>query len=123
MSSKEICKIVGDNIEHFRMLRRKTIKEMAAELHLSVSGYRNIERGISEISLSKIFTIAHILNVDFTQILNLNPTSVLTDDAEKLDYNNKEAIEFYKLSIQQNKEEISFLRKQLQLFSESLIHH
>jgi transcriptional regulator with XRE-family HTH domain len=42
---------------------------MASELDMSLSGYAKIERGEVDITISKLYRIAEILNVELQQIL------------------------------------------------------
>ena len=65
---KELQKKVGQNIEYIRLLKRKTIKEIASSIKLSNTGCRNIERGITDMSISKLLHLAVILNVDQSQL-------------------------------------------------------
>jgi transcriptional regulator with XRE-family HTH domain len=106
-------KEIGGNIEYFRLLRRKTIKEMASVLNLSISGYRNIERGFTEVGITKIFKIAKTLNIEVSQLLySNNPT--ITNAHKSIDNPNSEMVESY---IQSHKQEIIFLRKQVEILT------
>jgi XRE family transcriptional regulator, regulator of sulfur utilization len=106
-----LLKKIGENIEHFRLLRKKTITDMASSIHLSNSGYRNIERGITELSIRKLFQIAFILNTGVIQLLGPDnipdPKSIL----------NQDIIENLKNTIKHYNEEILFLRKQIELMA------
>ncbi|UAY53262.1 helix-turn-helix domain-containing protein [Ferruginibacter albus] len=111
IDSKIFLEKVSSNIEHIRLLQKKTIKEMAVQLQLTNSGYRNLERGITDISISKLCQIATVLNVEINVLFNI-------DNPFHLRYNNsnsEEIIDQLKSSIQHQKEEIAFLRKQLEL--------
>ena len=64
------------NIKKFRELRNITREEISSELDLSNSGYSKIERGETEITLSKLYKIAEILKVNVSQILNFDTTTI-----------------------------------------------
>jgi transcriptional regulator with XRE-family HTH domain len=113
VQSKSLQKKIGENIEHFRLQKKKTIKQMASLLHLSNSGYRNIERGITEVSLTKIFLIAEFLNVRVFQLLDFENNMTTINEG----YANNQILEVYKIFMQQQKEENSFLRRQLELLT------
>ena len=109
---------VGENIERARLQKKKSVKEMASLLHLTHTGYRNIERGKTEITIIKIYTIASILNISFLQLIDFEKSdSLKLDDAS----NNQviETLRHYK------KDEIYFLRRQLDLLTtdENILHN
>lgn len=118
----EIQKKVGENIEQVRLLKKKTVKEVAAAINLSGSGYRNIERGITDISITKLFQLAAILEVNQSQLLELDIHNFIKNEAqEKLtEKYNKQADENYRVRIQQYKEETCFLKKQIEVLENLL---
>jgi transcriptional regulator with XRE-family HTH domain len=106
-------KEIGGNIEYFRLLRKKTIKEMACLLNLSNSGYRNIERGFTEVGITKIFKIAETLNIEVSQLLYSSNVQI-PNTYKSMDNPNSEMVESY---IQSHKQEIIFLRKQVEILT------
>jgi transcriptional regulator with XRE-family HTH domain len=48
MNIYPLNKKIGENIERCRLQRKKNIKEMASLLGLTKTGYRNIEKGVTE---------------------------------------------------------------------------
>ena len=74
-NSKNIQQIY-DAIRHLRELKRYTREYVADLLEISVSGYGKIERGEVDVSLSKLFKIAEILEVDVLQILNFTTSTI-----------------------------------------------
>lgn len=58
---------------------------MAAELGLSIGAYSNIERGITDISVSRLYRIAEILNSSVFDLLDPNHKveNVLQDTGNK----------------------------------------
>jgi transcriptional regulator with XRE-family HTH domain len=67
---------VGDNIKKFRELKNLTREQIASELNLSLSGYSKIERNEVDLTISRIFEIAKILNVEVAQILNFDAQQI-----------------------------------------------
>ncbi len=106
-------KRVGENIELIRAQKKKTIKETASFLKLSKSAYRNIERGISEIGLSKIFLIAEFFGVHYSQLLDAD-----ADTQGNAPGQDNSAVTAYRQCLQQYKEENAFLKRQIALLLE-----
>lgn len=67
---------IGDNVKKFRELKGFTREQMADYLNLSVSAYGNIERNITDLTISRIRQIAEILEVEMAQILNFDASQV-----------------------------------------------
>lgn len=92
---------------------------MSALLGLTETGYRNIERGITEVGATRLFAIAEILKVDIFQLLNIaeehNPKNAGINI--EIIKNNEST---YRLCIEQYKAENQFLKKQLILMEELL---
>ena len=108
---------VGLNIEQIRNFKKKNIKEIAAALQLSVSGYRNIERGITDISISKLFKIASILDVNFSQFFEIDYYSIRNNKSieSKTADKNRQLQDSYNLRLQQYRDENVFLKKQIEV--------
>ena len=122
---KEVQQKIGENIEHVRLLRKKTVKEIASLLNLSDTAYRNIERGLTDISVSKLFHLASILKVKHTDLVVFDIETFLSNDAnEKVSSHYKKQLdENYSLRIQQYKEENLFLKKQIEILENMLTNH
>jgi len=114
---KELQKRVGENIEYIRLLKKKSIKEIASSINLTDTGYRNIERGITDISVTKLFHLAAILKVDQSQLLELDLHTLMKgEEHERLSAQyGKQIEENYRLRIQQYKDENGFLKKQVEV--------
>jgi transcriptional regulator with XRE-family HTH domain len=69
-------KEVAATIKRLRELKGITREVMASELELSLSGYSKIERGETELSLSKLYKISYILEVEVPKILNFDVSKV-----------------------------------------------
>ncbi|MES2430937.1 MAG: helix-turn-helix transcriptional regulator [Bacteroidota bacterium] len=120
--SKKLQKKVGENIENIRLLKRKTIKEMAHLLGLTDTGYRNIERGITEITIAKLFQLSEIFEIHYSQLIEFSPNSFVSIKQAphvNIEINNS-IFEGYKVCIQSLKEENLFLRKQLSLLATNM---
>jgi len=72
---KELIEVYR-TIRQFRELRKLTREDMAAELELSISAYGKLERGETELSLSKLYRIAEVFETDIANILNFKPSMV-----------------------------------------------
>lgn len=68
-----------------RVSRELSQENMAAELGLSIGAYSNIERGITDISVSRLYRIAEILNANVFDLLDPNHKveNVLHDTGNK----------------------------------------
>ncbi len=69
-------KEVIDNIKKFRELKNLTRDEMADKLDMSLSGYSKLERGIVDLSVTKLYKVAEILEVSVSQILNFDASQI-----------------------------------------------
>ena len=65
-----------ENIKKFRELKNLTRDEVAEKMEMSLSGYSKLERGDVELSISKLYKLAEILEVDISQILNFDASQV-----------------------------------------------
>ena len=65
-----------ENIKKFRELKNLTRDEVADKLEMSLSGYSKLERGEVELSLTKLYRIADILEVSVSQILNFDASQI-----------------------------------------------
>ncbi len=63
---------VYENIRKIRELKGLTREYVAAELKMSSSGYGKIERGEVDLTISRLFKIAEVLNVSPSSILFLD---------------------------------------------------
>lgn len=68
---------IGNNIRNIRELKNLKRSYVAGKLGLTVSALGRIERGESEISLSRLTEIAEILEVQIEDIMTFNPNEVL----------------------------------------------
>ena len=113
---KDLTIQIGEQIEQTRLLKKRSIKEMASSLDLTDTSYRNIERGITEITIIKLFQIANTLNVPFIELLPADAQIINSDKTQNahIDAYNS-TIEAYKSCIAQYKEEVNFLKHEIHL--------
>lgn len=70
-----ITKVVS-NILAIRTFRNYSQDYVASKLGMTQNGYSKIETGCSSISLQKLFDIALALDVDVTDLFNLDVTNL-----------------------------------------------
>jgi transcriptional regulator with XRE-family HTH domain len=70
---------VTNNIKKFRELKNLTREHMASQLEMSVSGYGKLERGEVELTVTKLFKLAEIFDVNVAQILNFDATKAFAN--------------------------------------------
>jgi len=68
----EVC----EKIHFFRQLRKWSQEEMAARLGISTNGYAKIERGESDVSLSRLKQIATVLEIELVELFNFGEKNV-----------------------------------------------
>lgn len=87
---RSISKHVGWNIRMAREQQRFTQAYVAAALNLSATGYRNIENGLTRISLERLFQIGEVLNTPVIYFLTEYPGFEETvNKTQAVSYSNK----------------------------------
>jgi len=117
MISSPINKKIGEKIEYYRLLSKINIKHMAAMLELTETGYRNIERGITEAGITKIFRIAQILKTPVQKLIDIDDNPHQQQSNAAYD-SSQDGI--YKICIEQYKSENQFLRKRISLMEDMI---
>lgn len=71
-----------EKIRFIRQLKGWSQEEIANKLEMSVNGYGSIERGETDVKLSRLERIAHIFGMELLELLDLNEKTVfnLTGD-------------------------------------------
>lgn len=121
-SAEDLQVQIGKNIEKKRMAKEMSASDMAAALGLTLAAYRNIERGITEVSFLKIVRIAEVLNIHYAEILELEGAHVYQNNHNR-DAANNTGVSYhsaiynqlesgYKIAIKELKEQINNLRQQ-----------
>lgn len=67
---------IGENIKKFRELKNITRDEIADALGITVGAYGKIERNETDITITRLFKIAELLQVDLAQILNFDVSQI-----------------------------------------------
>ena len=65
------------NIKIIRELKNLTQEYVSSQLNLSIPSYSNIETGKTEITITRLQQIAKVLEIDYQQILQLDPSQML----------------------------------------------
>ncbi len=61
-----------EKIKMIRQLKGWSQEEMAYRLNMSMSGYGSIERGETNVNLSRLEKIAKVFEIDLSELVNLN---------------------------------------------------
>ncbi|MEO6549770.1 MAG: helix-turn-helix transcriptional regulator [Ferruginibacter sp.] len=121
INDKHLQKIIGENIEQIRLFKKKPIKEIAGALDFSGTAYRNIERGITNTSIVKLFEIALLLEVNIVQLFDFDITIIKKDhQKKKVNMIDKKLEENFQQRIREYKEENGFLRKRIEILESIL---
>lgn len=68
---------VNDKIRFMRRLKGWSQEEMAEKLEMSPNGYANIERGETDVQISRLEQIAKIFGVDLTELMSFGERNIL----------------------------------------------
>ena len=68
---------VSDKIRFMRQLKGWSQEEMAEKLEMSPNGYANIERGETDVRLSRLEQIAEIFGTNLTELMSFGERSIL----------------------------------------------
>ncbi len=85
---------IYQNIREIRIKRSLTQEEVARRLFMVVSGYSKIERGETELTIKRLFELADIFNVPYTDLLGEHES-----EATELKMLSQEFIAFLRLKI------------------------
>lgn len=79
---------IGERIRILRQIKSLSQENMANELDISVAAYSNIERDVTDITVSRLLLIAEILGVKASDIIDLEPNQIMSD-SDRNDYKSK----------------------------------
>lgn len=111
---------IGFNIKQIRLSKNIPVKQICTDLDLSQPSYSNIERGLTDISISRIIQIAEYFQVNYTEILAfekitsycINPK----DNSTGIQNNNcqitNKDVDSLMITIESLKDEVKYLREQ-----------
>lgn len=71
------AKKVAENIRRLREYRNYTQDYLAAKLGISQNAYSKIELGYSRINLERLFSIASLLEVESTELIELGHSELI----------------------------------------------
>ena len=66
--------------EKFRIMRQRkgwSQEEMAEKLYMSVNGYANIERGETDVKISRLEQIARVFEMDLLELFNFGEKNIV----------------------------------------------
>ena len=118
-----------EKIRFMRSFKNWSQEEMANRLGLSVNGYAKIERGETDVTLSRLQQIVDVLGVDLAELFDLNEKNVfhfagryyahhhqinyLADASITESVELKHELEKSHLIIQQQEKEIGYLKEEI----------
>jgi transcriptional regulator with XRE-family HTH domain len=94
---------IGEKIRYFRELKRFTQEDLAHDLDISLTAYSKIERGITDVNISRLSQIAKALGVSLVELIAV----------EKKTKSLNEEIEALKRTISEKNKEIILLQKKV----------
>ena len=94
---------VGERIRLARLAKNLSQQNMADEVGLTVAAYSNIERGITDISITRLIQIATILNVNAISFMN-NDNEYFNEIIPPLENNQSSLTQQVFMLIQQNQQ-------------------
>lgn len=106
---------VAERIRLARLAKNLSQQNMADEVGLTVAAYSNIERGITDISITRLIQIATILNVNPISLMN-NGDESLNEIIHPLENNQSSLTQQIFMLIQQNQQlntRIELIEKEL----------
>jgi transcriptional regulator with XRE-family HTH domain len=126
--------VVHEKIRRVRKAKGLTLEEVAEQLGMSTNGYGDIERGDTDVNLSRLEQIAQLFEMDLLELIGLNEKNVInflgtgiaathidtqnhctinSDSPENLEL--KFQLEKQQLIIEQQTQEILYLKEIIEL--------
>jgi len=68
---------VYEKIRLIRQIKNWSQEDMASKLEMSVNGYANIERGDTDVQLSRLKQIAKVFEMELSELIGVNEKNVL----------------------------------------------
>ncbi|MCK5717160.1 MAG: helix-turn-helix transcriptional regulator [Thiomargarita sp.] len=106
-----------------RSLKKWTQEEMAEKLKISIRSYAKIERGETNVNLSRLEQIAEVMEIDLSKLLGLDEKNVFNVNNSQCQHfdnwhvisSNQQSYDLEKsqLIIEQQKTEIDYLKQQV----------
>lgn len=83
-------KNIIEKIKEIRIAKRYSQEDLAEKLNINQSTYFKIENGKTELTITRIYEIAKILEVSVSELLGIGPNNVPEMDNSELEYWEKE---------------------------------
>lgn len=117
---------INEKIRFMRQLKEFSQEEMAEKLGLSLNGYANIERGETDVQMSRLEQIATIFEIDLLELLNFGEKTVVclignnnqfSNVGQNINDSKETQLEVQKLQliIEQQLKEIAYLKEIIEL--------
>lgn len=68
--------VIGANIRRMRELRHMTQVNVAKQIGLTTAAYSNIERGLTEVTLKRLYELAQVFNTDVDNLIHMTEDQV-----------------------------------------------
>jgi len=106
-------------IKEIRILKKFSQQYMADQMNLSQMAYSKIERGITQLNWEKLKAFAEILSINIWDLVD-NQKEIKASDLDNISTNDnvlllKRLLHQHEYQINALKEEVKFLREQLEL--------
>ncbi len=114
-------KRIGENIRKIRQQMQIEVKQLCNDLEISPSAYSNIERGVTDISISRVMQLADYFSVHYAQILAVDNTTIFQFSPQSLANSTQHNVNHqattlnndgFQLALEQANNEILYLKEQ-----------
>lgn len=117
---------IYEKIKFMRQLKGWSQEEMAEKLGMSVNGYSNIERGETNLQITRIEEISKALQVELLELLSFGERNIFYQSGTNnigqynfiSDIHCKFQLEKAQLVIEQKDKEIDYLKQQMEYLKE-----
>ena len=106
-------KNIGNSIRLARVTKGLSQQNMADELGLTVASYSNIERGITDITVSRLIEISKLLNVSIYQLLDEEETTSFVSEPSKYYSKSMPSLNSLLVKIESHDSEIDWIKTQI----------
>ncbi len=107
-------KNIGNSIRLARVTKGLSQQNMADELDLTVASYSNIERGVTDITVSRLIEISKLLNVSIYQLLEEDKESSSRVSERATNYSTSSvSLHSLQLKIESHDSEIDWIKTQI----------
>lgn len=117
--TSNLKKRIGENIRKIRQQANIEVKQVCGDLQISPATYSNIERGVTDISISRVIQLADYFSVHYSQILAVDNTTIYQFSQNSSDTSTQSNQQIATMNsdgnetaLQQAKQEIAYLREQ-----------